>query len=151
MKVRRHSKIFELIKEHSISTQEELQSFLKQSGFNVTQATVSRDIKELRLGKTLDAGGNYFYRITSSESSSNNEKFITIFKESVVSISVCGNLLVVKCMIGMGNAACAALDSMGYDEVVGTIAGDDTIFVAVKNETIGEQLLNKLNLEMLGK
>ncbi len=152
MKTKRHLKIFELIKENAISTQEELQSLLKRNGFDVTQATVSRDIKELRLGKSLDATGNYFYRVVGSEQTfSNNEKFINIFKQSVVSLAVCGNLLVVKCMVGMGNAACAALDSMGFEEVVGSIAGDDTIFVAVKDQSIAEKLLDKLNNEMLGK
>lgn len=145
MKQKRHAKIFELIREHSIGTQDELQSLLKKSGFNITQATVSRDIKELRLSKTLDANGNYLYRIPHSSLGSEDEKLTSIFRQSVLSIASCGNLVVIKCLTGMGNAACAALDAMDMREIVGTIAGDDTIFTAVHGEDEAVALRDRLN------
>ena len=117
MKAKRHAKILELIEEFDIDTQEELQDRLNQAGFTVTQATVSRDIKELRLIKTLSPNGNYRYT-THGEKGGRVDlsfKFHAIFAEAVNSIDYAQNLVVIKCYTGMANAACAALDSIRWD------------------------------------
>ena len=135
MKAKRHAKILELIEEFDIDTQEELQDRLNQAGFTVTQATVSRDIKELRLIKTLSPNGNYHYT-THGEKGGRVDlsfKFHAIFAEAVNSIDYAQNLVVIKCYTGMANAACAALDSIRWDGLVGTIAGDDTIMCAIRS------------------
>lgn len=133
MKSARHSKILELIANNSIDTQEELLGLLNKSGFNVTQATVSRDIKELRLIKTQLADGGYKYTTNAvKENADISFKFNAIFTESVNSIDHSGNIVCVKCYTGMANAVCAALDSIHWSGVVGTLAGDDTIFVLMR-------------------
>lgn len=145
MKAKRHAKILELISEYEIDTQEELLKLLKEQGFDVTQATVSRDIKELRLVKTLSRDGHYRY-ITGTKQASNDMafKFHSIFSESVNSVDCAGNIVVVKCYTGMANAACAALDSIHWNGVVGTLAGDDTIFVLIRNEQRAVELMGEL-------
>jgi len=145
MRSNRLVKIYEIIKEFPITTQEELQRELKKHGFDVTQATVSRDMKELRLSKTLDANG--VNRYTAPSEGMTDElynKFSTIFRESVLSCASCGNLVIIKCYTGMGNAACAALDSMEIEGIVGTIAGDDTIFAAVDTEQRAKEVVKTL-------
>ena len=113
MKAKRHAKILELISAHEIDTQEELLRRLRGAGFDVTQATVSRDIKELRLIKTLSGDGRYRYATSAEELSSDMSfKFLSIFSESVKTVDYAGNIVVVKCYTGMANAACAALDSI---------------------------------------
>lgn len=134
MKIRRHAKIMELVQTHSIDTQEDLLKWLKLEGFNVTQATVSRDIKELRLVKSLTGDGKYCYSTGKAVMSDMSSKFYSLFSDSVISIDYVGNIVVVKCMVGMAQAVCAAMDSMHWEGVVGTIAGDDTIFVLVRTE-----------------
>lgn len=134
MKTKRHAKLLELIAEHDIDTQEELLRRLKENGFKATQATVSRDIKELRLVKVQSGVGGYKY----STSTTNGEvdmtfKFHAVFSESVNSIDYAENIVVIKCYVGMANAACAALDSIHWDGVVGTLAGDDTIFCVMRS------------------
>jgi len=145
MRSTRLAKIFEIINETPITTQEELQNELKKHGYNVTQATVSRDMKELRLSKALDNNGVYRY-VAPAEGMTDDlyNKFSTIFKESVISCVSCGNLVIIKCYNGMGNAACAALDSMSIAGVVGTIAGDDTIFAAIDSEVHSLEIVQKL-------
>lgn len=133
MKAKRHAKILELILEHEIDTQEELLERLGESGFKVTQATVSRDIKELRLVKVQSASGGYKYSTnTSRDSVDMSFKFHAVFSESVNLIDYAENIVVIKCYVGMANAACAALDSIRWEGVVGTIAGDDTIFCVMR-------------------
>ena len=146
MRSNRLVKIYEIIKEIPITTQEDLQRELKKHGFDVTQATVSRDMKELRLSKTLDANG--INRYTAPSEGMNDElynKFSTIFRESVLSCINCGNFVIIKCYTGMGNAACAALDSMEIGGIVGTIAGDDTIFAAVETEQRSKEVVKILS------
>ena len=146
MRAQRLAKIIELIRDYPITTQDMLQQELKKHEFDVTQATVSRDIKELRLSKTLDSNG--LYRYAAQRDTATDElyaKFSTIFRESVISYVDCGNLIIIKCYNGMGNAACAALDSMKLDGIVGTIAGDDTIFAAVRTEQTAIELVKRLN------
>lgn len=145
MKSRRHAKILELISEYSIDTQEELLKWLHDSGFNVTQATVSRDIKELRLVKSLSGDGHYRYTTGVSDKRENiSFKFHAIFKESVQTVDFAMNTVVVKCYTGMANAACATLDSMHWDGVVGTLAGDDTIFVLMRDPKAAEDFVGVL-------
>lgn len=134
MKTRRHAKILELIKEHDIDTQDELLRYLRESGFDVTQATVSRDIKELRLVKALSHTGKYKYSTGSDTSADMSSKFLTLFSDSVLSVDAAQNLVVVKCMTGMAQAVCAALDAAQSQNLVGTIAGDDTILIVCRTE-----------------
>lgn len=134
MKKRRQSKILEIISLYNVETQEELQQYLKESGFEITQATISRDIKELRLVKVLSDEGRYIYSKNKIEVSEDEKRTSSIFIESIQSIESAMNTVVVRCYSGMANATCAAIDAMEWSGVVGTIAGDDTIFVLCKNE-----------------
>ncbi|HEX2985950.1 MAG TPA: arginine repressor [Caproiciproducens sp.] len=149
MKTRRHSKILELINQYTIDTQEELLRRLRQDGFDVTQATVSRDIKELRLVKTLSGDGKYRYTVGKDSGKDYSAKFYRLLSDSAVSISCAGNLVVMKCLTGMAQAVCASMDSMHWDGVVGTLAGDDTIFVACKSDLEAERLVAELK-KMVG-
>ena len=145
MKTRRHAKILELISEKAIETQEELLRCLKQMGFDVTQATVSRDIKELRLVKTLGNDGKYRYTTSSHDKASDMSfKFHSFFTESVNRVDYAQNLIVVKCYTGMANAACAALDAMYWNGIVGTISGDDTFLVVMRDEACAVELAGEL-------
>ena len=133
MKSSRHTKILELIEKYNIETQDELIGHLKDAGFHVTQATVSRDIKDLRLAKTLGPGGRYRYSIEAAAAKAErSDKFISLFTESVISIDYAGNIAVFKCHTGTANAACAAFDTIKMNGVVGTISGDDTFLAIVR-------------------
>ena len=134
MKKRRQAKIIELISKNEIETQEELQDMLAAEGFEVTQATISRDIKELRLVKDLSSSGNYFYSTGKRNTENINRRAGGIFNESIIKIDYAMNIVVIKCFAGMANAVCAAIDSMSIEEVLGSIAGDDTIFILCSNE-----------------
>ncbi len=149
MKTRRHTKILELINEYTIDTQEELLRRLRSDGFDVTQATVSRDIKELRLIKTLSNDGKYKYSVGKDNTKDYSSKFYSLLADSAVSINYAVNLVIIKCLTGMAQAVCASMDSMHWEGVVGTLAGDDTIFIACKNETNAEQLVAELK-KMVG-
>ncbi|MCI1964749.1 MAG: arginine repressor [Oscillospiraceae bacterium] len=144
MKERRHAKILELIGKYSIDTQEELLRRLREEGYEVTQATVSRDIKELRLIKSLTASGKYRYTVSQEESKDYTTKFYSLFSDSAVSVDYAQNMIAVKCMSGMANAVCAAMDTLQWDNIVGTLSGDDTIFILVKDESAAEQLTSEL-------
>ncbi|MEG0833236.1 MAG: arginine repressor [Oscillospiraceae bacterium] len=147
MKKQRLDLILNLVTEKSVTTQDELLCELKKHGFNVTQATISRDIKELRLSKITDKNGiSRYYVAAKDDENEFSDKFRTIFTESVISVAKAGNLVVLKCYTGMGNAACAALDSMRFTHIVGTIAGDDTIFAAVETQDDAHSLVDKLNV-----
>ena len=134
MKTRRQAKILDLIQSHAIDTQEELLRWLRDEGFGITQATISRDIKELRLVKTLSGDGKYRYSTGRNDSVDMSSKFYHLFSDSVLSVDYAMNLVVVQCIVGMAQAVCAALDSLGREGIVGTIAGDDTIFIAMRGE-----------------
>ena len=149
MKKRRHEKILELIAQYSIDTQEELLRLLRESGFDVTQATVSRDIKELRLLKTLSPDGKYRYAPAKEDAKANSAKFYSLFADSAVSVDTAQNIVCVKCMTGMANAVCAAMDSIRRDDVVGTLAGDDTIFILMRNHESADFLAEELK-KMIG-
>lgn len=135
MKKKRHELILQLIQEYEITTQDELLALLRQNGFPVTQATVSRDIKELQLVKIPTKNGPTKYSTSHRETQNNHVgKFYAIFSQSVISVDFAGNMCVIKCYSGTANAAGAAIDSMQMPEVVGTLAGDDTLFVLCRDE-----------------
>ena len=135
-----------LIENNIINTQQELQLILKNHNVEVTQATVSRDMKELRLSKTMRDDGVYCYVVPPKTLPDDLAvKFKTIFRESVLSFTGCGNILIIKCYSGMGNAACEALDALGFSEILGSLAGDNTIFAVVQSEEQCLQLIARLN------
>ena len=144
MKVKRQSKILELIRENDIETQEMLADLLNKAGFNVTQATLSRDIRELKLTKATMQSGKQKYVATAKESSFVTERLNRVFRDGIVSIDYAQNIVVIKTLIGMAMAVAAALDSMENSEIMGTIAGDDTIFCVVKNESRAVKLTENL-------
>lgn len=146
MKNKRHNKILDIIKLQNVETQEMLQELLQDYGFKVTQATVSRDIKELKLIKKLDENGVYKYVSPLDSKIKQN-----IFMDTVMGVDYAMNTIVVKCHTGMAQAACAALDSMNYDNIVGTLAGDDTIFVLMKTEADAERLCRAFHRMIRGQ
>lgn len=144
MKIARHAKILKLIERKEIETQEELAEELKTCGFNITQATVSRDIKELRLIKTLSDTGKYKYATTKRRNSELMDRHVKVFKESVLEVDYAINIVVMKTIPGAAQGAAAAIDAQDWPEVVGTIAGDDTIFVLVRSEKEAVGIVDKL-------
>lgn len=145
MKTTRHNKILELINKYPITTQEELIDYLRADGYDVTQSTVSRDIKQLRLTKTLLPDGKYRYQASPSSEKGAKNNFHTIFSSSVISVETAMNIVVVKTFSGMAQAACAALDMMSFDVIVGTLAGDDTIMVVCKNIEAAQKCTEDFN------
>lgn len=144
MKIARHSKIIELIHRYDIETQEELASKLNEEGFEVTQATVSRDIRELKLTKLAMDGGKQKYIILQNQDSQINDKYLRVLKEGYLSVDRAENILVVKTVSGMAMAVAAALDSMNWSEVVGCIAGDDTIMAAIRTKEDALIVMDKI-------
>ncbi len=145
MKYSRHAKILELIERYQIETQEELAEKLKEHGMDVTQATVSRDIKELRLVKTMVDSDHYKYSSMSQNDGNISNKLLTIFTESFVSCDYANNIVVVRTLPGMAQASASAVDALKLIDIVGSIAGDDTIMIVCRAEKIAEELVNKLN------
>lgn len=145
MKRKRHALILELIQQYEITTQDELLAKLRENGFEVTQATISRDIKELRLVKAMSPSGQYRYMAGAAQGDEYLAKFYTIFSGSVISVDYAGNTCVVKCYAGMAQAACAAIDAMHFEGIVGTLAGDDTIFVLCRTPELTQQLKSSLD------
>ena len=134
MKRRRQAKILELIEQGMVETQEELTNLLRQHGFDATQATVSRDIKDLRLVKILTEEGRYRYALSQEEGARMPfARLRTIFRESITSYEQAQNIVVIKTLPGLASAACSAIDSMQLPAVVGTLAGDDTAFLAMRS------------------
>lgn len=148
MKKNRHAKILELIDKYDISTQEELLEKLLECGVEVTQATVSRDIKELRLVKHPSSNGQYKYSLATS-ADEKYMKYYAIFAESVTLTDYAQNICMLKCHPGTAQAACAAIDALGLTEVLGTIAGDDTIFILCRTERAAQN--TKREIETLLK
>ncbi len=134
MKNVRQTAILSIIEQYDIETQEELASRLRQMGIDVTQATVSRDIKELRLLKVLSASGGYKYATADKAEHGLSERFVRMFKDSVLSITHANNIVVLKTLAGSANVAAEAIDSMRMPQILGTMAGDNTILVIVNNE-----------------
>lgn len=146
MKSERQNKIIELIRKNNIETQEELADALNQAGYNVTQATVSRDIRELNLTKTSVDGKHQKYVIYQSADINLADKYVNVMRDGFISMSVAQNLLVIKTVPGMASAVCAALDAMVLEEVVGSIAGDDTIMVATSSKEDATSLKERLHI-----
>ena len=145
MKSARHNLLLEIIENKDIETQEDLAEELKNHGVKVTQATVSRDIKELRLLKVLSEHGGYKYATVERAEKGMNDRFIRILTESIVSIECVGNLMVIKTLSASASAAGEAIDSMKWSEVLGTIAGDNTLLIIGRSPEAIEALENRFN------
>lgn len=143
MKLERHSKIVELIGRYEIETQEELSEYLHREGYNVTQATVSRDIRELKLSKIQTDSGRQKYAVFHPQTAF-NDKYIRILQDSFLSMDMAQNILVLKTVSGMAMALAAALDALHFPEVVGCLAGDDTVMCAVRTVDDTIILMDKL-------
>lgn len=144
MKSDRHNKILEIISEKNIDTQEELVNALNDSGYNVTQATVSRDIRELKITK-ISENGVQKYVVHQVREKDLDEKYNRVLKDGYVSMDMAQNILVIKTVSGMAMAVAAALDAMNWDEIVGTIAGDDTIMCAIRTVEDTKMLMDKIH------
>ena len=142
MKVKRHNEIIELIKTREVGTQEELSDLLKSKGYDVTQATISRDIRELNLTKVNSGGRQKYAVIIKDEEFS--YKYVRVLKEGFVSMLSSGNLIVLRTVVGMAMAVATAIDALEINEIIGCIAGDDTIFIAVSENSSTEDVMNKL-------
>lgn len=145
MKVNRHAKIIELINRYQIETQEELASRLNEEGFKVTQATVSRDIRDLKLTKIPAEGGKQRYALHQNNGSGMSDKYIRVLRDGYVSMDMAQNILVIKTVSGMAMAVCAALDAMHWNEIVGSIAGDDTIMCAIRSVDDTISVMDKIS------
>lgn len=151
MKQSRHEKIVELIESGEIETQEELAERLKEAGFAVTQATVSRDIRQLHLSKVPAGNGKQKYTILKQEEDSGLwDKYVRVLRDGFVSMDMAQNILVVKTVSGMAMAVAAAVDAMKFREIVGSIAGDDTIMMAVRSVEDTRIVMEKIR-EILGR
>ena len=142
MKKTRHRKIVEIIEKKDVETQEELAGYLKEAGFAVTQATVSRDIRELKLSKVPTGGGKQKYVILKQDDSHMGDKYIRVLRDGFISMDMAQNILVIKTVSGMAMAVAA----LKFSEVVGCIAGDDTIMVAVRTVEDTQILMDKIHL-----
>ena len=145
MKVNRHAKIIELIGKYQVETQEELAAYLNQEGFKVTQATVSRDIRDLKLTKIPTEDGKQRYTIHAKTGTTLNDKYIRVLKDGFASMDMTQNILVIKTVSGMAMAVATAVDSLHFPEVVGTIAGDDAIMCAIRTVEDTMIVMDKIN------
>ena len=132
MKTNRQSKIIEIIQKNEVETQDELSALLEKDGFRVTQATVSRDIRELKLTKIPTAGGRQKYAVITDAPENLSKKYERVLREGFLSMDMAQNILVIKTVSGMASAVCAAIDAMKMREIVGAIAGEDTIMCAIR-------------------
>ena len=149
MKERRQQAILDILASRDIETQEQLLTALKEYGFQCTQATISRDIKELQLIKELSLAGNYRYVVSDRKGKGeHDERLQTIFRQGVISVAAAQNLIVVKTMPGLANAAASALDHMNIENMVGTLAGDDTALLIMAHNQAAEGLCSEIR-EML--
>ena len=145
MRYSRQNKILELIANNEIETQDKLASMLKKEGFDVTQATISRDIKELQLIKVLAASGKYKYAVSTRHDAPISDRFVKIFRETIISFASAQNLIVIKTLSGCGPAAGESVDCIGLPHVVGSIAGDNTLLLVVDKEEHVEEILSIFN------
>ncbi len=144
-KTQRQALILAKIKEHIITTQEELVDCLLDAGADVTQATVSRDIRELQIIKALDADGNNRYTTLQKSNEKPEQSLLNVFLESTLEIRHAGHLVVIKTLPGMASASATLIDSLSFEEVVGSIAGDDTIFIACVSNSSADHIVRELN------
>lgn len=146
MKKIRHRKIAEIIEKYDVETQEELAGYLKDAGFAVTQATVSRDIRELKLSKVPTGSGKQKYVVLKQDDGHMGDKYIRVLRDGFVSMDMAQNILVLKTVSGMAMAVAAAVDALKFPEVVGSIAGDDTIMMAVRTVEETQVLMEKIHV-----
>ena len=149
MKVSRHSKIIELIGKHKIETQDELAEYLKEAGYHVTQATVSRDIRELKLTKVQDDNERQYYSTIKGQRDF-GDKYLRILRDCFVSMDMAQNILVIKTVSGMAMAVAETLDVLGLQEIVGCVAGDNTIMCAIRSVDDTVALMDKLKKMIAG-
>ena len=144
MKTKRQDEILRLISGSDIETQEDLVSELRSMGYKVTQATVSRDIRELHLIKVAAKGGGFKYARPERHETAVSERLARILTDSLVNVDSSGNIIVVKTLSGSANVAAEALDNLGWPEILGTIAGDNTVFIVVRNETDSAEITDRI-------
>ena len=150
MRYSRQNKIIELITNNEIDTQEKLVTMLRECGYEVTQATISRDIKELQLVKTLSSSGKYKYSVHKSQDLPVSDRFVKIFRETITSIDSSGNIIVVKTLSGCANAAGEAIDTSNFEHIIGSLAGDNTLLLIADDEKNVPEIVDGLN-EMLNR
>ena len=150
MKQLRKEKVIELIEQYDIETQEELADYLREAGFQVTQATVSRDIRELQLVKVSGDNKRQKYALPMQEKPGLGDKFTRVLRDGMVSVETAQNILVAKTVSGMAMAVAAAIDAMEFEEIVGTIAGDDTIMVAIRTVEEAKAVKEKMQKMLEG-
>lgn len=144
MKITRHAKILEIISQKDIETQEELVDELRKQGMDVTQATVSRDVKELKLIKVMSSDGKYKYAAIAPGENMVSDKLVSIFVQTVINVDYVGNTIVLKTLSGSASAAAEAIDSLGWDGIVGTLAGDNTIFLIARTPEKAQEIVMKV-------
>ncbi len=145
MRYARQNKILDIVNSHEVETQDKLVDLLKKAGYQATQATVSRDIKELQLIKTLTPSGRYKYSVGSAAEQPPSERFVTIFKETIKAVNSSGNIIVVKTLSGCANAAGEAIDTMNMTHVVGSVAGDNTLLLVIDHPDNVPELVKRFN------
>ena len=144
MKIGRHAKIIDLISRYNIETQEELAEYLTREGFRVTQATISRDIRELKLTKISVNGGKQKYAVMTPGRAGMNEKYLRVLRDGFVSMDMAQNILVIKTISGMAMAVAASIDALDFPQIVGSIAGDDTVMCAVRTVDDTYKVMNRI-------
>lgn len=145
MRYSRQNKILEIINNNEVETQEKLVALLKENSYYVTQATISRDIKELQLIKVLSNDGKYKYALGNSIETPISDRFVKIFKETIRSVVPSYNLIVVKTLSGCGNAAGEAIDSLNFPHIVGSVAGDNTLMIIIDDLDNVPTIVEKFN------
>ena len=145
VKTGRQEAIKRIISEKEIETQNQLLEELDNLGISTTQATLSRDIKNLQLAKAINKNGKYVYTVSPKKDDGSHNRLMKIFRECVVSYDIAQNIIVIKTLPGLAGAACSAFDNMNVDKLVGTIAGDDTAFLLFKEQESAGAFLNKIN------
>ncbi len=143
MRYSRQNMVLEIIRNNEVDTQEMLCQLLKDAGYEVTQATVSRDIKELQLIKAQSSSGKYKY-VQSKDEGPISNRFVKIFKETIVSVEAAGNIIVIKTLSGCANAAAEAVDSLNLGHIIGSVAGDNTILAVIEDQKFVPELVKKL-------
>ncbi len=143
MKKNRHDKIIEIIARHEVETQEQLAGYLKAEGYDVTQATVSRDIRQMKLTKQVTEDGRQKYVYSTADKDAMQDKYVSVLKAGYVSMDIAQNILVMKTVSGMAMDLAAAIDAIDLPEVVGCIAGDDTIMMAIKTNDDAAKVMKK--------
>jgi transcriptional regulator of arginine metabolism len=145
VKIARHTKILEIIENNAIETQEELASRLKEEGFDVTQATISRDIREMKLTKISMENGKQKYTAIKSAEAGISDRLIRVFRDAVIRMDYAQNMIVIKTHNGMGMAVAVAVDNMQNSDILGSIAGDDTVFCVARTHNQAMEFIQKLN------